>query len=50
MRRDAFGGRAGGRRELSRAGEKSARVGKGLAARFCQSRFPEVLKQSQQTL
>jgi len=35
MRRDAFGGRAGGRRELSRAGEKSARVGKGLAARFC---------------
>ena len=35
MRRDAFGGRAGDRRELSRAGEKSARAGKGLAARFC---------------
>jgi len=35
MHRDAFGGRAGGQRELSRAGEKSARAGKGLAARFC---------------
>ena len=35
MRRDAFGGRAGDWRELSRAGEKSARAGKGLAARFC---------------
>jgi len=35
MRRDAFGGRVGSRRELSRAGEKSARAGKGLAARFC---------------
>ena len=35
MRRDALDGRLGDRRELSRAGEKSARAGKGLAARFC---------------